>query len=137
MHIELQNAIGKDVINEQALSKRWDDWVKDIWETLDYDRHNSPNSSMTVPLDPGVTYYPHEGKWGLQMDSIDTDLHNLVERKNHIQTQQLDRLKESTSVGNVHDDNLQPDIMPVEQDRTVLLTEKSGKCNYLMLIEPV
>ena len=107
----MQTAIGKEVIDEHAISKRWDDWVTDIWEKLGYDRHDSPDSSMTVPLDLGVTYLPHENKWGLEMNSLDTDLNSLVESK--LQPQQLEELKESTS--SVH--NVVQSEVPVAQNQ--------------------
>ena len=97
LYIELQTAIGKEVVEEHAMSKRWDDWVTDIWEKLGYDRHDSPHSSMIVPLDPGVTFYPHENQWGLQMDSLETDLHNLVKRKNQVQPPHLEELADHES----------------------------------------
>ena len=111
------------------MSKRWDDWVTNTWDTLGYDRHDSPDSNMTVPLDPGVTYYPHENKWGLQMDSLDTDLDSLVERK---KPQQLEELKKSTSTENVHHGVvLQPELVPLDLNQTALHTEQTSEQVYI------
>ena len=128
LYIKLQTAVGKEVVDEHAMSKRWDDLVTDIWEKLGYDRHDSPDSSVTVPLDPGVTYYPHENKWGLQMDSLDTDLDSLVERK---KPQQLEELKESTSTENVHNGVvLQPELAPLAPNQTASHIEQTSKQVY-------
>ena len=126
LYIKLQTAIGKEVVDEYAMSKRWDDWVTDIWEKLGYDRHDSLSSSMTVPLDPGVTYYPHENKWGLQMDSLDTDLDSLVERKNHIEPQQLEELKEPSLSESVH--SVVKSEVPVAQNQAAAhVAEQTSK----------
>ena len=90
------------------MSKRWDDWVTNIWDILGYDHHDSPDSSMTVPLDPGVTFYPHKNQWGLQMDSLETDLHNLVQRKNQVQPPHLEELTDHEPTLSENVQNAQP-----------------------------
>ena len=109
LYIDLQFAIGDEVVEQHAMVKKWDDWATDIWDTFGYDRQDSPESSMTVPVDPGVTFYPHKNKWGLQMDSLETDLQDLVKRKNQSQPQHPEELTdhdESTPSGNTQ--NAQP-----------------------------
>ena len=87
---------------------------------------------MNVPLDPGVTYYPHENKWGLQMDSLETDLHSLVESK--MQTQQLEELNESTLSENVH--YVVQSEVPVAQNQVAAhvseqISKQLKRCSYI------
>ena len=126
LHIELQIAIGKDVFDKHDISKRWDDWIStSIWETLDYDRHWSPVHSYGSMTDPLETYYPHENKFGLQMDSLNADFHNSMERQNHIQPQQLEV---SSSMENIHSDIvLQPELVPVTMTQTASHNEQTSK----------
>ena len=119
LYIELQTAIKKEDVDEHAMSKRWDDWVTNIWDTLGYDRHDSLDSSMTVPLDPGVTFYPHENQWGLQMDSLETDLHNLVQRKNLVQPPHLEELTDHESILSENVQNAQPLIQEEITDEQI------------------
>ena len=95
LYIELQAKIEKEDVDEHTMSKRWDDLVTNIWDTLGYDHRESVGSSVTVPLDPGVTFYSHENQWGLQMDSLKTDLHN--KRKSQFQPPHLEELTDHKS----------------------------------------
>ena len=114
LYNRLQTSIGQEIVDEQAMSERWDDLVTDIWGKLSYDRNDSPDSSMTVPLDLGVTYFPHENKWGLQMDSLEIDLHNWVENK--MSPQELEELNVSTLAENDHN-SVESEEVPVSQNQ--------------------
>ena len=41
LYIDLQFAIGDEVVEKHAMVKKWDDWATDIWDTFGYDRQDS------------------------------------------------------------------------------------------------
>ena len=59
LYIELQAKIEKEDVDEHTMSKRWDDLVTNIWDTLGYDHRESVGSSVTVPLDRTSSDWKH------------------------------------------------------------------------------